>query len=365
MQPMASTTTVKDVARALDFVAPPSLAEDWDNCGLQVGDPEAGVNRALVALTPLAEVFDEAEERGADFLLFHHPLIFKSLDSVETASYPGTLISRAIKSDAAVYTAHTSYDSAPDGVSVALARTLGLSGPLEVISPRGGLRKLVVFVPEEALDAVSEALNAGGAGVIGDYTRCTFRSPGTGTFLPGESSDPYSGERGTLQYESEVRVETVVAAHDAPRAVRYAREAHPYEEMAYDLYPVEGRPEGCGLGRVGTLPEPLSPRELTERVSNSLGFEARLAADPGAREIRRVAVLGGSGGSFLGEVAASGADAYVTGDLSYHQALDAEHLGLAAVDAGHGPSEFPALAPLAQRLGELVDIPVEVSRVRR
>jgi dinuclear metal center YbgI/SA1388 family protein len=365
MRAMASTTTVGDVTRAVDLIAPPSLAEEWDNCGLQVGAPGAEVGRALVALTPLAEVFDEAEERGANFLLFHHPLIFKSLGSVDAASYPGTLISRAIKRDTAVYAAHTSYDSAPDGVSVALARTLGLEGPLEVVSPRGALRKLVVFVPEEALDTVSEELNAGGAGVIGDYTRCTFRSPGTGTFLPGESSDPYSGERGTLQYESEVRLETVVAAHDASRAVRNAREAHPYEEMAYDLYPVEGRPEGCGLGRAGMLPRPLSPQELTESVSEALGFEARLAADPGTREISRVAVLGGSGGSFLGEVAASGADAYVTGDLSYHHALDAGHLGLVAVDAGHGPSEFPALAPLARRLGELVDIPVEVSRVRR
>ncbi|WP_047866292.1 Nif3-like dinuclear metal center hexameric protein [Rubrobacter aplysinae] len=360
-----ATTTVRDVARAVERVAPPSLAESWDNCGLQVGDPDAGVSRALVALTPLEEVFEEAEQRGADFLLFHHPLIFGGLHSVDTGRYPGGLISRAIKSGVAVYAAHTSYDSAPDGVSVALARTLGLEGPLDVISARGGLRKLVVFVPEEALGSVSEALDRGGAGVIGDYTRCTFRTPGTGTFLPGEASEPYSGERGRLQHESEIRLETVVAAHDAPRALKLARKAHPYEEMAYDLYPVDGRPEGCGLGRVGELPEPLSPRELTERVSASLGFEARLVADPGVREIRRVAVLGGSGGSFLGEVAASGADAYVTGDLSYHHALDAEHLGLAAIDAGHGPSEFPALAPLAERLGEMVDVPVEVSRVRR
>lgn len=362
---MRAVTTVRDVARAVESLAPPALAEGWDNCGIQVGDPGAEVSRVMVALTPLAEVFDEAEEEGVDFLLFHHPLIFKSLSSVDTASYPGALISRAITGGIAVYAAHTSYDSAPDGVSVALARTLGLAGPLDVISPRGALRKLVVFVPETALKDVSEALGAGGAGVIGDYTRCTFRTTGTGTFLPGEASDPYSGERGVLQHESEVRLETIVAAHDAPGVLRKARDAHPYEEMAYDLYPVEGRPEGCGLGRAGELPEPLSPRELTEHVSGSLGFEARLVADPGVGEIRRVAVLGGAGGSFLGEVTALGAEAYVSGDLSYHHALDAEHLGLAAIDAGHGPSEFPALSPLAEGLGALVDAPVGVSRVRR
>jgi dinuclear metal center YbgI/SA1388 family protein len=361
----AGAVTVKDVIRAVERVAPPSLAEDWDNCGLQVGEPETGVSRVLVALTPLAEVFDEAEEKGADFLLFHHPLIFKPLHSVDTGSYPGNLISRAVRSGTAIYAAHTSYDSAPDGVSVALAGALGLTGPLEVISARGELRKLVVFVPESALDEVSEALDRGGASVIGDYTRCTFRTPGTGTFLPGSISDPYSGERGKLQHESEVRLETVVAAHDAPRALSYARAAHPYKEMACDLYPVEGRPEGCGLGRVGELPEPLSPEAFTAHVSESLGFEARLVSKPGVGEIRRVAVLGGSGGSFLGEVAASGAQAYMTGDLSYHHALDAEHLGLVAVDAGHGPSEFPSLARLAESIGELVEIPVEASQVRR
>ncbi len=358
-------TTVREVSRAVESPAPPGQAGSWDNCGLQVGDPGAEVRRVLVALTPLPEVFDEAEEVGADFLLFHHPLIFGGLHSVDTGAYPGSLISRAIRSGAVVYAAHTSYDSAPGGVSAALAGALGLSGPLEVISPRGELRKIAVFIPEEALNEVSEALNAAGAGVIGDYTRCTFRTPGTGTFLPGEASDPYSGERGKLQQESEVRLETIVAAHDASRAVQYAREAHPYEEMAYDLYPVEGRPEDTGLGRLGDLPEPLSPRELTQRVSDSLGFEARLVADPGTNEIRRVAVLGGSGGSFIGEAAASGAQAYITGDLSYHGALDAEHLGLTAIDAGHGPSEFPALQPLAEKLGDLLDVPVQTSRVRR
>ena len=362
---MPRMSTVRDISRAVELLAPTELAESWDNCGLQVGDPAAPVRRVLVALTPLPEVFDEADQAGADFLLFHHPLIFGGLNRVDTSAYPGSLIARAARSGVAVHAAHTSYDSAPNGVSVALADALGLSGPLGVISPRGELRKIVLFIPEEALDDVSEALASAGAGIIGDYTRCTFRTPGTGTFLPGEASDPYSGERGKIQQESEIRLETIVSAHDAHRAVRHAREAHPYEEMAYDLYPVQGRPEDTGLGRVGELPRPLSPQELTQHVSESLGFEARLAANSGSREILRVAVLGGSGGSFIGEAAASGAQAYITGEVSYHDALDAEHLGLTAIDAGHGPSEFPSLLPLAERLGGLVDVPVQTSRVRR
>jgi len=362
---MPGVAHVSEIAAAVERLAPPELAEGWDNSGLQVGDPAAGASRVLVALTPLPEVFDEAEETGADFLLLHHPLIFSPLKSVNTGSYPGDLVARAISGNLTVYAAHTSYDAAPDGVSAALASAVGLRGPLEVVSPRGALRKLVVFVPTEDAEAVSEALAGAGAGRIGDYTRCTFRSTGTGTFLPGEGSDPYLGERGRLERVDEVRLETVVPAHLARAAVDAATAAHPYEEVALDVYPVEGVPESCGYGRVGTLPEPLSPEELGSRISRSLGFPARLVSEGDRGSISRVAVLGGSGGSFIPEVASSGADAYVTGDLDYHDALLAESLGLAAVDAGHAATELPSLEPLARRLAELVDVPVGVSRVRR
>ena len=362
---MPPVAYARDVIAAVERLAPPTLAEAWDNCGPQVGDTGAEVLRVLVALTPLPEVFDEAAETGADFLLFHHPLIFTPLKSLDTRSYPGDLVSRAVRDGLSVYAAHTSYDAAPEGVSVALAGALGLNGPLEVLSPRGSLRKLVVFVPEGHVEAVAEALAGAGAGRIGDYTRCTFRSPGTGTFLPGEASDPYLGERGTLERAEEVRLETVVPAHLAREAAEAATAAHPYEETALDVYPIEGYPEDCGYGSVGTLPEALAPEELASRISDALGFPARVVAGGSGREIRRVAVLGGSGGSFVPEAAASGADAYVTGDLDYHDALRAESLGLTAIDAGHAATELPALSPLADRLSGSLDLPVTVSRVRR
>ena len=355
---------VAQIAEAVERIAPISLAEEWDNCGLQVGDPGAEVNRVLVALTPLPEVLDEAEEKGADFLLFHHPLIVEPLKTVVTSSYPGDLLTRAIRNGHAVYAAHTSYDAAPAGVSVALARILGLGGPLRVLSPRGVLRKLVVFVPEENVDAVAKALAEAGASVIGDYTECTFRTRGTGTFRGGDESNPYLGEKGHLEQVEEVRMETVVPAHAVGRAVDVATAAHPYEEMALDVYPVEGSPEGCGYGRLGTLPERLTAEELGEHVSESLGFPSRVVANSG-RRIEAVAVLGGSGGSFVPEAAASGAHAYVTGDVDYHDALLAESLGLTVIDAGHAATELPSLEPLALRLVEMVDVPVEVSRVRR
>lgn len=363
---MQSVANVSEIAAQIENLAPAALAESWDNCGLQVGESEAQIDRVLVALTPLPEVFDEAEKLGANFLLFHHPLIFGGLNHVDTGSYPGNLVSRAIRKDFTIYAAHTNYDAAPDGVSVALANAIGLRGPLEVISPRGELRKLVVFVPEENVEQVADALDEAGAGEIGDYTHCTFRTPGTGTFLPGETAAPYLGQPGELEKAPEIRLETVVPAHLAARAAAAATAAHPYEETALDVYPVEGHPDGCGFGRVGRLPQTLKPEELVEKVSSSLGFPARLVADPEpGRLIERIAVLGGSGGSFIPEVAASGVQAYVTGDLDYHDALLAESLGLTAIDAGHAATELPSLAPLARRLTKLVDVPVSVSEVRR
>lgn len=356
----------REIAEAVEKLAPCSLAEGWDNSGLQVGSLEGEVGRVHVGLTPLPEVFGEAEEAGADFLLFHHPLIFGGLDCVDTGTYPGDLIARAVKNGITVYAAHTSYDAAPNGVSVALADALRLRGPLEVVVPKGEMSKVVVFVPEESVEAVAEALAEAGAGEIGDYTRCTFRTYGTGTFLGGEGTDPYIGERGKLEQAQEVRLETVVPAHLASTAAAAARAAHPYEETALDVYSVEGYPEGCGYGRVGRLPEPMASEELVEHVSASLGFPARLVANPGSgRRVERVAVLGGSGGSFVRAAAASGADAYVTGDLDYHDALLAQSVGLIAIDAGHAATELPSLAALAERLAGLVDVPVSVSRVRR
>jgi dinuclear metal center YbgI/SA1388 family protein len=359
-------THAQEIIEAVEMIAPKALAEDWDNPGFQAGDPGGKVDRVLVALTPLPEVFEEAEETGANFLLFHHPLVFRSLENVNTASYPGDLIARAIKRNLTVHAAHTNYDAAPGGVSVALAESLGLVRPSRIVAPRGALRKLVVFVPEENADEISDALTEADAGVIGEYTHCTFRAPGTGTFLGGEGTDPYAGEKGRLERVPELRLETVVPAHAASRAAAAVRATHPYEEPAFDLYPVDGHPEDCGYGRVGTLPEPLAPEELRDHVSDSLGFPARLIATPDPeRRIERVAVLGGSGGSFIREVAASGADAYVTGDLDYHDALLAESLGLVAIDAGHAATELPSLEPLARRLAGLVNVPVSVSRVRR
>jgi dinuclear metal center YbgI/SA1388 family protein len=359
-------TLAREIAEAVEKIAPSALAEDWDNSGLQVGALGRPVRRVLAALTPVAEVFEEAGEIGADFLLFHHPLIFGGLNSVDTASYPGDLVARAVRDGLTIYAAHTNYDAAAGGVSVTLAEALGLAGPLETVVPRGEMRKLVVFIPEENADEISDALTGVGAGVIGEYTHCTFRAPGMGTFFGGEGTDPYTGEKGQLKRVSELRLEIVVPAHAAHRAAAAVHAVHPYEEPALDFYPIDGHPGDCGYGRIGRLSNPLTPEELQVHVSETLGFPACLVANPrSGQQIERVAVLGGSGGSFVKEAAGLGAEVYVTGDLDYHDALLAESFGLVAIDAGHAATELPSLEPLARRLDELVDVPVSVSYVRR
>jgi hypothetical protein len=212
---------------------------------------------------------------------------------------------------------------------------------------------------------MADALTEAGAGVIGDYTHCTFRASGTGTFFGGEGTDPYAGEKGRLERVPELRLETVVPAHAASWAAAAVRAAHPYEEPAFDLYPVDGYPEGCGYGRVGTLPEPLAPEELREHVSDSLGFPARLVADPEpGRRIDRVAVSG------LGQLFSRGSRGLGRWRLRHRRSrlprrAAGRVLGLVAIDAGHAATELPSLEPLAQRLAELVDIPISVSRVQR
>jgi putative NIF3 family GTP cyclohydrolase 1 type 2 len=219
------------------------------------------------------------------------------------------------------------------------------------------LRKLVVFVPEENADTIADVLAKAGAHVIAKHTHHACRTPGT---------DSYANNKGQPESASELHLETVVPTHAALRAVAAARAAHPYEEPALDVYPMDGHPQGCGYGRLGRLPELLTSEELCDYVSESLGFPARLVADPEPqRSLRSVAVLGGSGSSFVREAALSKADAYITGDLDYHDGLLAESLGLIAIDAGHAATELPSLEPLARRLTGLVDVPVSVSRVRR
>lgn len=341
--------TLREWIGFLDRLYPPSWAEEWDNPGLQVGDPSATVRRVLVALDPTLDVIREGAAKGAELLVTHHPLLFGPITTLDLGEAVPGAVAEAVSTGVAVVACHTNADVASPGVSDILARAIGLEGvrPLVATGARWKL-KLVTFVPTEATPKVLEALAGAGAGVIGEYESCSFRVRGTGTFRPGVAASPAVGEGGELNEVEEDRLEIVLPRDRLPAAIEAVIAAHPYEEVAYDVYPLEGA-GGVGLGRVGELAEEATARDLVARCERALGVSVRLAGDAGLR-VRRVAVCGGSGGSLVPEAVRSGAEAFVTGDLKHHHALAAAEAGIVALDAGHHGTEWPFVLHLAERL---------------
>lgn len=331
--------------------APPTWAESWDRIGLQVGDPAAAVNRVLAALEVTDAVLAEAEAAGANLLVVHHPVIFRPLGEVRLDRPAGRRLQQLLRAGLSVYVAHTNLDVAPGGTNDLLAHLVGLV-EAEVLQPAGQERlvKLVAFVPAGYEDRVRDALAAGGAGQIGNYSHCTFQSPGTGTFRPLAGAQPFRGEVGSLERADELRLETILPQRRTAAAIHALLSAHPYEEVAYDLYPLENPGPVRGHGRIGSLSEPITLAALAERVRVTLGVSGvKVAGDPGM-VIDRVAVGPGSGGSLIPLAAARGAQALVAGDIDHHDARDALEAGMAIVDPGHFASEQPVVAAMVRRV---------------
>jgi dinuclear metal center YbgI/SA1388 family protein len=340
------STTIRDLAAALEAWAPPGSAQDYDNVGLQVGDARRAVERVLVALDCTPAVVAEAEARDATLILTHHPLLFRPLRSVTASGYVSGLALRLAEAGVALYSIHTNLDAAPGGVSFALAETLGVTDLAFLDRADDTLVKLATFVPEADVDAVRLALADAGAGRIGDYEACAFATEGTGFFRPGDAANPAIGTAGgNLERVREVRLEVEVARWHLGRVVAALKAAHPYEEVAYDVFPVEQPNTRAGLGAVGRLadgPMPL-PRFLARVAERLDAASLRYAGDPEAT-VERVAVCGGAGSSYARQAMRAGADAYVTADVTYHTFFDV--LGaddgrpqMAFIDAGHYETE--------------------------
>lgn len=351
------TVTLGAVVGQLDAAYPPALAESWDSVGLVCGDPDDEVTSALVCVDVTAAVVDAALAQGAQLIVAHHPLLLRGVDSVAASTPKGALLHRLIRGGCALYSAHTNADKVRGGVSDALADLLGVhhTVPLapESVAP---LDKWVVMVPEGSAEQVAEAMFAAGAGAIGDYTECRWSVVGTGQFLPAPGANPTLGAIGDLTRVDEERIETV-----APRGRRNAilaalRAAHPYEEPAFDVFAQVALDSDIGLGRVGTLAEPMSLREFVSHARKVLPkapWGIRAAGDPDAM-VRRVAVCGGAGDSYIGAAGAAGADVYLTGDLRHHVVDEALRAGSPAlIDAGHWATEFPWCQSAAELLTEI------------
>ncbi len=348
------TVNVSDIIKILEEIAPLRLAEDWDNSGLQVGDKEQDVQKVVLALDPRLDVVEYACSVNADMLITHHPLIFRPLKSIDFSTPAGRIIKMSMENRLAIYSAHTNFDSAGEGLNRILASRLGLKEVAVLSKPNvKEMCKLVFYVPTEHKDKLLKVLFETTAGMIGDYTCCSFLNEGNATFKPGNTSQPFRGEAGKIENVGEVRIETIVAKSDVEKVVSHLMKQHPYETMAYDAYPLAGGPVSSGLGRVGSLQKSVTLQMFSEHVKKVLGIDHVKIAGNKEMIVNRVALCTGSGGSLMNDFFASGADVYVSGDLHFHDALMVEEKGLGLVDAGHFASEIMIAESLTKTLHEL------------
>jgi len=343
----------RDIFSLIEKLAPIYLAAEWDNPGLQVGDPFAEIELAMLTLDINIDVVKEAKFKGAGLIISHHPLIFKPLKSLRLNRPDGRLVEYTIKNNITVYTAHTNLDIADGGVNTALAEKLGLN-ETTVLEPAGREQyvKLVVFIPAGHVEAVHQAISEAGAGWIGKYSHCAFQTRGTGMFQPLTGTKPFIGEQGKLESVEEARLETIVPTTGLDAVIQAMLRTHPYEEVAYDVYSLKNPGPAYGLGRVGSLARQVSFREFARTVKEALGLPAVRLGGKSESKVKKVAVCGGAGARLWPAALRAGADTFVTGDISHHEAQDMLSAGLNFIDAGHHGTEHVVLSALKEYLEE-------------
>ena len=329
---------IGELMAAIEVFAAPELQEDYDNAGLITGSPSWACTGALCTLDVTVDVLREAKEKGCNLVVAHHPIIFKGLKRINGRSYVEQVIIEAIKSDIAIYAAHTNLDNVLLGVNGMIAEKLGLKN-IKVLLPRQRvLRRLITFAPTDKAAAVRDAVFAAGAGHIGQYSECSFTSEGTGTFKAEKGADPYVGEVGERHYEKETKIEIVYPAYLEPQVVRALVDNHPYEEVASDIFTMENAHWGIGAGIIGELETPVAEQDFLSRLKTTFNVGAIRHTPLVGRAVKKVAVCGGAGSFLIKKALGQGADVYVTGDVKYHEFFDAEGRMVIA-DIGHYESE--------------------------
>jgi len=370
------------LTRAETF-APLTLAEPWDKVGLQIGDAESDVTGALLCIDVTPAVVDEAVKRGAQLIMAYHPPIFEPLKSLTPTTFKQQALIKAIENRIAIYSAHTALDACPGGVNDRLAQRLveakhwgkGAQGTAAVGATIRPIRphrpapsaefKVVVFVPRSHVSALRDAMADAGAGIIGEYTKCSFNLTGTGTFLGNQKSNPVLGTSGIFETVEETRIEMVCPGWALSRVAQVIRKLHPYEEPAFDIYRLETRPSvetplAAGQGRLIHLDAPISPETLVKRVKKALGLKfVDVGVPPGLTALDSIGLCAGAGGSLLSE--APGVQAFITGEMRHHDALDAVQRGVMLILCGHTQTERPFLALYQEQLrGLWAEAKVEV-----
>lgn len=326
------------LTKFLESYAPLNYQEDYDNSGLIVGHGEQEIEGVLVALDCTEEIIEEALIHGCNVIITHHPIVFKGLKRLNGNNYIERIVIKAIQHNIALYAIHTNLDHVHNGVSCVICKRLNLKNP-KVLRPKGNLlRKLVTFCPIEQALQVRAALFHAGAGQISDYSECSFNVEGYGTFRGNEETNPFVGEKGVLHRESEVRIETIFLAQDERKIIVALLENHPYEEVAYDIFPLDNKLQNVGAGMVGWLEEGMDAQDFLTFLKNQMDVTVIRYTHPLPKKIRRVAVCGGSGSFLLADAIAANADVFITGDFKYHEFFDADKK-LMIADIGHFESE--------------------------
>jgi dinuclear metal center YbgI/SA1388 family protein len=328
---------INELVGYLNSVYPMQFQESYDNSGLLVGRENDEISKALLTLDVTEEVINEAIKESADIIIAHHPIIFKPLKKVGTQTEIDKIIRKAIKNDIAIYAAHTNMDSAKGGTNDKLCELLNLQN-CKVLAPiESYLYKVAVFVPIEHTEKVREAMFEAGGGQIGDYDHVSYNLKGEGTFRAGDAANPFIGEKGKVHFEKETRIEIIVPKHLLNKVINKMVKTHPYEEVAYDIYPLENKYEAAGLGRIGELNRPMDEKSFLAFVKEKLNVQ-QLRFSGKAKQIKKVAVCSGSGAFLSRQAIMANADAYISGDFKYHDFQEAAK-GLFVIDAGHYDTE--------------------------
>lgn len=345
------TATVGDVIRIMEHLAPPRLAEKWDNVGLQIGRREWSANTVWIALDPLPEVVEAACREKVDLLITHHPFIFNPLRTVDFDLPMGQSIRLAAQNRLSIYTVHTNFDSVAGGLNDMFARRMGLKNVRPLVGGSAEVvYKLVVFVPVEHEQELLQTLAETGTGVIGAYRSCSFRVAGKSSFISAQDDKPHGGGHASLREVAHVRIESVVSAPDLPNVLGCLRSRHPHETMGYDVYPLAQPETQHGIGRWGELSAQTDLASLALQIKKSLGLSSiRMVGKPNLA-VKKVAVCTGSGGSLMPHFLESPAEAFISGDLRYHEARDAQAARRGLIDIGHFASEHIMVPELAEQL---------------
>jgi len=345
--------TCGEIIKYIESWAPKEIAWSKDNVGLQVGSAERKVKNIFLSLDLNMKVLNEAITKNCNLIINHHPLLFNPIRKIDIDKDPISLIlEKIIKHDVTLYSAHTNLDFTKDGVSFELAKTLKLKNIRFLTNLKSIQYKLIIFVPDSHLEIVANTIFKDGGGIIGEYSNCSFRTSGEGTFKGSEKASPSLGKKLSFEIVNEVKLEVIIDSWKLGKIISEVKKVHPYEEIAYDVYPLNNENSNYGMGAVGEIDKPMEMDEFLVHVAKCLKIKNFRHTKGNRKKIKTVAVCGGSGSELIPDAIKVGADSFITADIKYHTFLDNEER-LCLIDAGHYETEILVLKELNKRLSDV------------